>query len=105
MEQADKTSHIEIDEYILPQADEEYKNIKKVIVCEVNSKDFIESQHQSKDLAPLHSEAQNKNSSKPNYFKINENGLLVKKQIEKMKMKQNKLLYQKNIESNQVIMS
>ncbi|GBM60313.1 hypothetical protein AVEN_108101-1 [Araneus ventricosus] len=57
------------------------KDIRKLI--EINSKEFIESQHQSRDLAPLLSEAKNENSSKLNDFKIKENGMLVKKKIEK----------------------
>ncbi|GBM39714.1 hypothetical protein AVEN_47519-1 [Araneus ventricosus] len=74
-------THFEIDEEILPQADEEYKEIKQLI--EVDSKEFIESQHQSRDLAPLLSEAKNENSSKPNDFKIKENGMLLKRKIDK----------------------
>ncbi|GBN25937.1 hypothetical protein AVEN_137306-1 [Araneus ventricosus] len=61
MEQPEEMVHIEIDEGILSQADEEYKEIKKLI--EVNSKVFIESQHQSRDLAPLLSETKNENSA------------------------------------------
>ncbi|GBM35625.1 hypothetical protein AVEN_244513-1 [Araneus ventricosus] len=74
-------THFEIDEEILPQADEEYKEIKKLI--EINSKEFIEFQHQSRDLAPLLNEAKTQNSSKPNYFKIKENEMLVRKKIDK----------------------
>ncbi|GBN06625.1 hypothetical protein AVEN_215802-1 [Araneus ventricosus] len=74
-------THFEIDEEILPQADEEYKEIKKLI--EVYSKEFIESQHQSRDLAPLLNEAKTENSSKANDFQIKENGMLVKKKIDK----------------------
>ncbi|GBM41066.1 hypothetical protein AVEN_180967-1 [Araneus ventricosus] len=64
MEQTEEMTHFEIDEEILPQGDEEYKEIKKLI--EVNSKEFIESQHESRDLAPLLGEAKNENSSKRN---------------------------------------
>ncbi|GBN67222.1 hypothetical protein AVEN_35127-1, partial [Araneus ventricosus] len=41
---AEEMTHFEIDEVILPQADEEYKEIKQLV--EVDSKEFIESQHQ-----------------------------------------------------------
>ncbi|GBO43349.1 hypothetical protein AVEN_201490-1 [Araneus ventricosus] len=54
MGQTEEMTHFEIVEEILPQDDEEYKKIKKLI--KVNSMDFIESQHQSRDLAPLLSE-------------------------------------------------
>ncbi|GBM83634.1 hypothetical protein AVEN_73359-1 [Araneus ventricosus] len=54
--QLEETPHIEIDEDILPQADEEYKEIKKLI--EVNSKEFIESQRPSEDFVPMLSEVQ-----------------------------------------------
>ncbi|GBM78106.1 hypothetical protein AVEN_132241-1 [Araneus ventricosus] len=81
MEQLDEMTHFEIDEKILPQADEEYKEIKKLV--EVNSNEFIESQHQSRDLAPMLNEAKTENSSKPNDFKIKENGMLVKEKIDK----------------------
>ncbi|GBM65618.1 hypothetical protein AVEN_164724-1 [Araneus ventricosus] len=74
-------THFEIIEEILPQADEEYKEIKKLV--EVDSKEFIESQHKSRDLTPLLNEAKTENSSKPNDFKIKENGMLVKKKIDK----------------------
>ncbi|GBN82792.1 hypothetical protein AVEN_206964-1 [Araneus ventricosus] len=40
MEQPEEITHFEIDEDILPQADEEYKEIKKLV--EVDSKEFIE---------------------------------------------------------------
>ncbi|GBM30919.1 hypothetical protein AVEN_9801-1 [Araneus ventricosus] len=66
MEQPEEMTHFEIDEESLLQADEEYKEIKKLI--EVDSKEFIESQHQSRDLALLLSEAKTENSRKPNYF-------------------------------------
>ncbi|GBL98926.1 Retrovirus-related Pol polyprotein from transposon 412 [Araneus ventricosus] len=56
MERKEEMTHFEIDGEILPQAD---------------------------DLAPLLSEAKNENSSKPNNFKIKENGMLVKKKIDK----------------------
>ncbi|GBN00712.1 hypothetical protein AVEN_104778-1 [Araneus ventricosus] len=81
MEQPEEMTHFEIDEEILLQADEEFKEIKQLV--EVDSKEFIESQHQSRDLAPLLNEAKTENSSKPNDFKIKENGMLVKKKIEK----------------------
>ncbi|GBN50200.1 hypothetical protein AVEN_35355-1 [Araneus ventricosus] len=81
MEQTEEMAHFETDEEILPQADEESKEIKKLI--EVDSKEFIESQHQSRDLDPLLNEGKTENSSKPNYFKIKENGMLVKKKIDK----------------------
>ncbi|GBM65304.1 hypothetical protein AVEN_61631-1 [Araneus ventricosus] len=81
MEQPEEMTHFEIDEEILPQADEEYKKIKKLV--EVDCYEFIESQHQSRDLAPLLNEAKTENSSKLNYFKIKENGMLVKKKIDK----------------------
>ncbi|KFM65211.1 Retrovirus-related Pol polyprotein from transposon 412, partial [Stegodyphus mimosarum] len=74
-------SFIETDEDILPQADEEGKEIKKVI--NVNSKELIESQHQSRDLASLLSEAKNENSSKTNAFKVKKNGLFGKMKIDK----------------------
>ncbi|GBM76871.1 hypothetical protein AVEN_3924-1 [Araneus ventricosus] len=66
MDQPEEVTHFEIDEEILPQADEEYKEIKKLI--EVDSKEFIESQHQSRDLAPLLNEVKTENSSKPTDF-------------------------------------
>ncbi|GBO05885.1 hypothetical protein AVEN_272777-1 [Araneus ventricosus] len=81
MEQPEEMIHFEIDEEILPQADERYKEIKKLI--EVDSKEFIESQHQSGDLAPLLNEAKTENSSKPTDFKIKENGMLMKGKIDK----------------------
>ncbi|GBM59879.1 hypothetical protein AVEN_62361-1 [Araneus ventricosus] len=81
MEQLEEMTHFEIDVEILPQADEEYKEIKKLV--EVDSKEFIESQHKSRDLAPLLNEAKTENSSKLNDFKMKENGMLVKKKIEK----------------------
>ncbi|GBM48755.1 hypothetical protein AVEN_193448-1 [Araneus ventricosus] len=81
MEQPEEMTHIEIDEEIFPQSDEEYEEIKRL--SEVNSKELIEFQHQSRDLAPLLSEAKNENYSKPNDFKIKENGMLVKKKIDK----------------------
>ncbi|GBM65641.1 hypothetical protein AVEN_164743-1 [Araneus ventricosus] len=81
MEQSEEMTHFEIDEEILPQADEEYKEIKKLI--EVDSKEFTEYQHQNRDLTPLLNEAQTENSSKPNDFKIKENGMLAKKKIDK----------------------
>ncbi|GBM26384.1 hypothetical protein AVEN_239379-1 [Araneus ventricosus] len=81
MEQPEETTHFEIDEEILPQAHEEYKEIKKLV--EVYSKEFIESQYESRDLAPLLNEAKTENSSKPTDFKIKENGMLVKKKIDK----------------------
>ncbi|GBM77788.1 hypothetical protein AVEN_231590-1 [Araneus ventricosus] len=81
MEQPEEMTHFEIDEEIFPQADEEYKEIKKLI--KVDSKEFIESQHQSRDLAPSLNETKTENSNKPNDFKIKENGMLVKKKIDK----------------------
>ncbi|GBM57968.1 Retrovirus-related Pol polyprotein from transposon 297 [Araneus ventricosus] len=81
MEQSEEMTHFEIDEEILPQADEEFKEIKQLV--EVDSKVFIESQHQSRDLAPLLNEAKTENSSKLNDFKIKENGMLVKRKIDK----------------------
>ncbi|GBM08951.1 Retrovirus-related Pol polyprotein from transposon 412 [Araneus ventricosus] len=51
MEQTEEITHFEIYEDILPQGDEECKKIKKLI--EVDSKEFIESQRQRGDLAPL----------------------------------------------------
>ncbi|GBN61650.1 hypothetical protein AVEN_124263-1 [Araneus ventricosus] len=87
MEQPEEMIHFEIDEEILPQAEEEYKEIKQLV--EVDSKEFIESQHQSRDLAPLLNEAKTENSSKPNDFKIKENGMLVKKKSTKMRSKVN----------------
>ncbi|GBO21488.1 hypothetical protein AVEN_205162-1 [Araneus ventricosus] len=81
MEQPEEMTHFEIDEEILPQADEEFKEIKQLV--EVDSKEFIESQHQSRDLAPLLNEAKTENSSKPNDFKIKENGMLVRRKIDK----------------------
>ncbi|GBN28584.1 Retrovirus-related Pol polyprotein from transposon 412 [Araneus ventricosus] len=73
MEQPEEMTHFEIDEEILPQADEEFKEIKQLV--EVDSKEFIESQYQSRDLAPLLNEAKTENSSQPNDFKIKENGI------------------------------
>ncbi|GBM94055.1 hypothetical protein AVEN_124556-1 [Araneus ventricosus] len=73
IEQPEEMTHFEIDEEILPQADEEFKEIKQLV--EVDSKEFFESQHQSRDLAPLLNEAKTENSSKPNDFKIKENGI------------------------------
>ncbi|GBN10429.1 hypothetical protein AVEN_190779-1 [Araneus ventricosus] len=81
MEQPEEMTHFEIDEEILPQADEEFKEIKQLV--EVDSKEFIESQHQSRDLAPLLNEAKTENSSKSNDFKIKENGMLVRRKIDK----------------------
>ncbi|GBO03627.1 hypothetical protein AVEN_40636-1, partial [Araneus ventricosus] len=81
MEQPEEMTHFKIDEEILPQADEEFKVIKQLV--EVDSKEFIESQHQSRDLAPLLNEAKTENSSKPNDFKIKENGMLVRRKIDK----------------------
>ncbi|GBM28127.1 hypothetical protein AVEN_218619-1, partial [Araneus ventricosus] len=81
MGQPEEMTDFEIDEEILPQADEEFKEIKQLV--EVDSKEFIESQHQSRDLAPLLNEAKTENSSQPNDFKIKENGMLVKKKIDK----------------------
>ncbi|GBM95981.1 Retrovirus-related Pol polyprotein from transposon 412 [Araneus ventricosus] len=81
MEQPEEMTQFEIDEEILPQADEEFKEIKQLV--EVDSKEFIESQHQSRDLAPLLNEAKTENSSKPNNFKIKENGMLVRRKIDK----------------------
>ncbi|GBM88164.1 hypothetical protein AVEN_12381-1 [Araneus ventricosus] len=81
MEQPEEMIHFEIDEEILPQDDEEYKEIMKLV--EVDSKEFIESQHQSRHLAPLLNEAKTENSSKLNDFKIKENVMLVKKKIDK----------------------
>ncbi|GBM15796.1 hypothetical protein AVEN_262948-1 [Araneus ventricosus] len=81
VEQPEEITHFEIDKAILPLADEEYNEIKQLI--EADFKEFIESQHQSRDLAPLLNEAKTENSSKPNDFKIKENGMLVKKKIDK----------------------
>ncbi|GBM41724.1 hypothetical protein AVEN_173126-1 [Araneus ventricosus] len=81
VEQSEEMTHLEIDEEILPQADEEYKEIKKLI--EVDSMEFIQSQHQRRDLAPLLNEAKTENSSKANDFEIKENGMLVEKKIDK----------------------
>ncbi|GBN72535.1 Retrovirus-related Pol polyprotein from transposon 412 [Araneus ventricosus] len=81
VEQPEDMTHFEIDEAILPQADEEYKEIKQLV--EVDSKEFLESQHQRRGLAPLLNEAKTENSCKPNDFKIKENGMLVKKKIDK----------------------
>ncbi|GBN81658.1 hypothetical protein AVEN_217036-1 [Araneus ventricosus] len=81
MEQPEEMTHFEINEEILPQADEEFKEIKQLV--EVDSKEFIESQHQSRDSAPLLNEAKTENSSKPTDFKIKESGMLVKRKIDK----------------------
>ncbi|GBL76021.1 Retrovirus-related Pol polyprotein from transposon 412 [Araneus ventricosus] len=81
MVQPEEMTHFEIDEEILPQADEEFKEIKQLV--EVDSKEFIESQYQSRDLAPLLKEAKTENSSEPNDFKIKENGMLVRRKIDK----------------------
>ncbi|GBM24817.1 Retrovirus-related Pol polyprotein from transposon 412 [Araneus ventricosus] len=55
------------------------KNIRKLKkLVKFDSKQFIESQHESRDLASLIKEAKTENSSKPTDFKIKEKRMLVK---------------------------
>ncbi|GFT48080.1 retrovirus-related Pol polyprotein from transposon 412 [Nephila pilipes] len=80
-EQPEEILDSEIAEEILPLADEDL-SIKELI--KVNSKEFIEAQHQSRELSPLLSESRNENSNKSNDFKIKDNGLLVKRKFDKI---------------------
>ncbi|GFU38285.1 retrovirus-related Pol polyprotein from transposon 412, partial [Nephila pilipes] len=81
IEQPDEIKDFEIAEEVLLLADEDL-SIKKLI--KVNSKEFIEAQHQSRELSPLLSESKNENSNKSNDFKIKDNGLLVKRTLDKI---------------------